>query len=214
VRLVGHHGGIRDQQRIERAAVEPQPTERPRRQELILVLEDRPAADGPGVRADFIVDEVHDALVRPIGLIGELDAHRVGRIARGAALAADAQPCIADVVGFRTVEHEIDRVQADDGRQQRCTVLATGDQIAGIDAPIRNPPADGRADLGPFQIELRRMQCSLCRHLSSPGDVEVGLALIEFANGGGGGLHQLSGALVVRLIQHDLRLCPHHVGLR
>ena len=64
LRLVGHHRGIRDQQRIERAAIEPQPPERAGRQEEVLVVEDRPAADRAGMRVDLVVDEIHDAAMR------------------------------------------------------------------------------------------------------------------------------------------------------
>ena len=39
--------------------------------------------------------------------------------------------------------------------------MAAGDQIAGIDAPIRNTAGNRCADFRPFQIELRIMQCGL-----------------------------------------------------
>ena len=51
------------------------------------------------------------------------------------------------------------------------------------------------------------------RHLLRAGDVQVGLALIEHAHRRRRGLHQFLGALVVGLVQHDLRLGAHHVGL-
>ena len=140
--------------------------------------------------------------------------HRIGRIARRAALPIDAQPGVADVVGLRPVEHEVDRLEADDRRQQRRTGLAAGDEVAGIDAPVGHAPADRRADLRPFQIEFRRVQRRLGRHLLRAGDVEIGLALIEFAHRRRRGLHQLLGALIVGDVQHHLRLGADHVGLR
>ena len=82
LRLIGHHCGIRDQQRIDWAAIEPQPPERARRQEQVLVVEHRAAADCAGMRVDLVVDEVHHATMRQFGLVGEAHRHRISDIAR------------------------------------------------------------------------------------------------------------------------------------
>ena len=50
------------------------------------------AADRAGLRVDLVVDEIHHAAVRPVGLVGEPHLHRIGRIARRAALPVDAEP--------------------------------------------------------------------------------------------------------------------------
>ncbi len=56
------------------------------------------------------------------------------------------------------VEDEVDRIDGDDRGEQRRAGLAAGDQVARIDAPVRDAAGDRRAHLGPFQIELRHLQ--------------------------------------------------------
>ena len=120
---------------------------------------------------------------------------------------------VADVVGLGRVEDEIDRIESDDRGQQGRAGLPAGDQIAGIDPAVGDAAGDRRAHLGPFQVELRGVQRGLGRQQLRARDVEVGLALVEFAHRRRGGLHQFLGALVVGDVQHDLRLGAHHVGL-
>ena len=45
--------------------------EEPRRQETVLVVEDRAAADSPRFGVDHVVDKIHSAEMFVIGLIGE-----------------------------------------------------------------------------------------------------------------------------------------------
>jgi hypothetical protein len=125
-----------------------------------------------------VVDEVHGAAMREFGLVGEPHRDRIGGVARGWTLALDAHARVADVVGLGAVEHEVDRIEGDDRGQQRGAVLAAGHQIAGIDAPVRDASGDRRADLGPFEVELRGVQRRLGRKHLRAGDVQIGLALV------------------------------------
>ena len=73
-------------------------------------------------------------LMRPVVFVGELHP-APGSACRATNPAAPRtlKRRIADVVGFRAVEHEIDRIQPHDGGQQGRAGLAAGDQVAGID---------------------------------------------------------------------------------
>ena len=57
-------------------------------------------------------------------------------------------------VGFAAIEHEVIRIDGHDGGQQRCATLSAGNQISGVDAPVRDAAGNRRAHLGPFEIEL------------------------------------------------------------
>eukprot|EP01034_Spumella_vulgaris_P003705 gene3705-4752_t len=59
--------------------------------------------------------------------------------------------------GLRAVEVEVDRVERVDRRQQATAgAFARRDEVAGVDAAIRNPAADRRPDLGEFDVERAR----------------------------------------------------------
>ena len=67
-------------------------------------------------------------------------------------------------VRFAAIEHEVNRIDRHDGGQRRCATLSAGDQISGVDAPVRDAAGNRRAHLGPFKIELGLLQRRVCRH--------------------------------------------------
>ena len=87
---------------------------------------------------------------------------------------------VADVVGFRGIENEVNRVILDD-RRQYGRGLTTGNEIADIDALIGNPSVDRGTDLGPFQIQRGRFNGGLRSGLLGAGDRQIRLPLIEIA---------------------------------
>ncbi|KAG1244570.1 hypothetical protein G6F65_021731 [Rhizopus arrhizus] len=59
-----------------------------------------------------------------------------------------------EVQGFRRVECEIDRIQRVDGGQAgAATGLSAHDQVARVDASVRDSARNGRAHLGEFQLK-------------------------------------------------------------
>ena len=81
LRLIGSNRAVRHQQRIVLAAEQPKPAEKSRRQEAILVVEDRAAANGAGLGIEHVVDKIHSAVMLVIGLVGEPHRDRILHIA-------------------------------------------------------------------------------------------------------------------------------------
>ena len=67
---------------------------------------------------------------------------------------ASEQALVAQMVGFRDVEQEMDGIGADDGGEQGGRPLAALDQVAGIDLAVGDAAAERRGDVGPFEVEL------------------------------------------------------------
>ena len=211
VGLVRGDDRVRHQQRVGFAGVEAQASEHARRQELVLVLEHGAAADRRRTGVERVVEEVDLAAAAPFGFVGQahLD-HRPGILA--GPVARIAHPGIAQVIGFRDVEGEVDRRDRDDGRQQRRTRLAAGDQVARIDAAVRDAPGERRAHLGPFEVELGVLQVRLGTLQRPDRTVQVGAALVDVARRDRAVLGQALGALDFILGELDLGLGARDFG--
>ena len=99
-----------------------------------------------------------------------------------------------------------------DGQQRRAG-LAAGDQIAGIDAPVGDAPGNGRAHLGPFEIELGLLERGLGRRRPAPAASRcVDLPRIELALGQGLVAHQRRRPLHVGRGDLKLGLRPLEIG--
>ena len=76
-------------------------------------------AQRAGALVEPVVEKVQPRLVREAALVGERDLDRRAEIGGPRAHAALGQPLVLDVVVLADVEVDVDRVLADDGRQQR-----------------------------------------------------------------------------------------------
>ncbi len=172
-RLVRDDGAVRDQhRRIEGRARQPQPAELAGRDEIVGVVDDRPAPQRAGALVDLVVDEVHRSRMRPGVLVGQADRDGCLVIARGGQLAAQHGPLIAEEVGLAHVEDEVDRIEGHDGGEQRGAGVA-GHEIADVDATVGDPPFDRGPHLGVSQIQLCLVEMGHRR-----GEIGVGLALL------------------------------------
>src|SRR5262249_31513221 len=196
-RLIRRDRTVRNEQRLVLAAEQAQPAEESRRQEPVLVVEYGAAANGAGLGIEHVVDEVHPPLVLELGLVGEAYRHRVLHVARGGPRPGSRKPYVAKEVGFAAVEDEMDRVDRYDEGEQRRVALSTGDEVAGIDAPVGDAPADRRPHVGPFEVERGLPQRSFGRGDLAGGVALSGLAGVEFALGYGLVAHQRGRALHV-----------------
>src|SRR5262252_1222992 len=91
----------------------------------------------------------------------------------------------------------MDRVETDDGRQQRSTDLAAGDEVAGVDLSIGDAAIDWREYRCPFKIELRVAKHGLGGLQLRLGRIVVGFPLVEVALREDFRWRQLLGALKV-----------------
>ena len=156
--LVGADGAlVDDQRRLAPGLAHAQAHELAGHQRAVLVVEDRPDADGAGRGIDAVVDEV------------EMAGDRRGLVRRGGHLHRDA-PEVARLAGLGRqrrqrleqraligVEAGIDRIDRDQRRQQRC-IGAGGDEIADGDLQPADATADRGADLGVVEVEPCRLQ--------------------------------------------------------
>ena len=106
----------------------------------------------------------------------------------------------------------VDRIDGDDRGQQRRSGLPAGDQVAGIDAPVRDASRERRAHLRPFEVELGRLEIGLGALLRADRAVEVGAALVDVARRDGAVLRQALGALDLVLRELDLGLGARDLG--
>ncbi|KMU98353.1 hypothetical protein ACS72_15645 [Acinetobacter sp. VT 511] len=115
-------------------------------QETVGVGQDGAQADDAGRRVHRVVREVQTAGV----LVGAfvLQAHIDHGALVGAALAQIFQQ---DRLG--PVEDEVDRAARDDGGQHVAGRRSAGDDVAGIDAPVRHPTRGRRRDAGVVQVQ-------------------------------------------------------------
>ena len=123
-------------------------------QKQILVFENSAAANRSRARVELIVDEVHDAGMSPFGLVGKADHDGIFDVPRRWPLPLRGEARVAEIIGLRCIEDEMDRVKGHDRRQQRRARLTAFDEIAGIDPVVRDAAGNGRAHLRPFEIEL------------------------------------------------------------
>ena len=93
---------------------------RPGVNEAVLVGEDGAGADGAGLRVELVVDEVDVALVGKPVLVGEAEVHRASAPSRSSAPRAVARQLVVLEVGLLVaLEVDVDRVERDDGGEQR-----------------------------------------------------------------------------------------------
>ena len=131
-RLVGRDRRVRQQQRfIGRAADQPHAAELARQDREILVRDHRAAAQRAGRDIEAVVEEIHLAFMRRLGLAGQRHLHRVRRIARTRPLALEPEPVVPLVGRLVDVEIDVDRIERDDRGQQRRAALAALHEIAG-----------------------------------------------------------------------------------
>ena len=188
------------EQRLVLAAEQAQPPEEAGGQQAVLVVEDGAAADGAGLRIERVVDEIHPALMLVFGLVREPHRDRVLHVAGGGPRAGGGEPQVAQEVRLAAVEDEVNGIDRHDDGQQRRAGLAAGDEIAGIDAPVGDAPADRRAHLGPFEIELAPASSAACAEATWPAASRwVDCPGIEFALGQALAAHQRGGALDVEV---------------
>ncbi len=117
----------------------------------------------------------------PVGFVGEADHDGIFEFARGRPLLGAGKARVADIIGLRGIEDEVDRIKRYDGRKQRRAALTALDKIADVDLVIRDASGNGRAHLRPFEIELGIAQGRFGAELLGLRDVEIGLALIDVA---------------------------------
>ena len=196
------------------SAEQPQPPEEARGEKAVLIVEDGAAADGAGLGIDRVIDEIHSPHMREFRLVGEADGHGIRRVARRGPRPGGGETEIMQKVRFAAVEHEMDGIDRHDDAQERRAGLAARNEVAGIDALVGNAAGNGRADLGPFEIELRLFQ-------SGVGGVELarGVALdrfsrVEFPYGQRLILDQRRRAIDVLGSDVELRLRPFDIGFR
>ena len=116
-------------------------------------------------------------------------------------------------VGLGAVKDKMNWVRRDDHGQQRGAGLAAGDEVAGIDALVRNAPGDRRTHLGPGEIELGLLEHGL-RGAHLRGSVALArFAGVELPHRHGLALDQRCGALNVERGKLQLGLGAVDVGL-
>ena len=134
---------------------ELQASELPRGEEAAGVGDERAAGDRASRRVDAVVDEVHLADVRERRLIEQPDAHRIGHVARGPPFAAGVHAVVFQVVRLARIEHELDRIDGDDRRQQRRSGLTAGDHVADAHEFPRDAATDRRAHARELHVQRR-----------------------------------------------------------
>src|SRR5262249_47704825 len=165
------------------ATEEAKPSEKARCQQSVLVLEYGATAYGTGLGIERIIDEIHPARMRVVGLIRQPDRDGVLDIAGGRPRSGRCKAQIAQEIRLAAIEDEVNGIDRHDHCQERRTSLATGYEIASIDAAIGDAASDRCAPLRPFEVELRLLQRSFGRS-DLAGRVALGrFPGIEFALG-------------------------------
>src|SRR6185295_6630743 len=111
-RLIRNNRRIRNQKRVDLADEKSQAAESAGQQEQVLVLKNSPSANRTGTGVDPVIDEVHDSRVAmaPIRFVGEPHHDRLFEFPRGWLLTRGGKPGIADVVGLRGIEGQMDGI--------------------------------------------------------------------------------------------------------
>src|SRR5690606_19909421 len=131
--LVGEHGLVVDQRRLEAAAArQAHAGVQARGEAAVGVVQHGAGADGAGATVDLVVEEVDRALVREAGLVGQRDLHRQRALALAGALAGAGQLRVAQEAAFVGVEVHMHLVQRYH-RGQHAGRIAGTDQVAGGD---------------------------------------------------------------------------------
>ena len=103
----------------------------------------------------MVIDEIDDGLVRETQLVAERDLGRNRTEERRGAFALAMKLAIPQRRSFIRLEVTIQRVERDDGRQQRRIRGApAGDEIARGHARVADAAGNRGAHFGEFQIEL------------------------------------------------------------
>src|SRR3954464_6135937 len=94
------------------------------------------------------------AAARPLRLVGETHERHCSPVARGGPRAVGRKPIVAQVIGFRRVKYEMNRIESDDLCQDSGITLAALDKIADVDLAVGYASRDWRANARPVKIEL------------------------------------------------------------
>ena len=133
-RLVGGNGGVRQQQRlIGRAADQADAAELAGQDRQVLVRDDGAAAQGGGGDIHPVVEEIHLAVMRRLGLARQRHLHRIGRIARTRPPALEPELVVFEVGRLIHVEIDVDRIERDDRGEQRRAAVGALHEIADAD---------------------------------------------------------------------------------
>ena len=149
----------------------------------------------------------------PIRFIREPDQHRMADISRQLAFSGGRQAGIADIVRFRSIEHEVDRIQRDDRREQSGVGPSAFDEVAYVDAMIGNPAGNRGSNLGPFEVQLGVPHCGFGPKLFRSCHAELRFIVLQLALPYDACLDQLLSACDVVGSDLHLRPGPRHVGL-
>ncbi len=211
--MIGDDGGVGNEQRRNVAAEQAQASKCAGREEVVLIVEDGPAADRAGAPIDLIIEEVHDAAARPFRLIGKPHGNGVFQLARHS-LAPFRRARVANIVGLRGVENEMNRFERHDCRQQGRSRLSALNEISRIDATVRYAPRDRCANLGPLKIKLGVSERGFGAQDLRLGDLTARFSLIDVAHGNGPALRHFLRAPVVTSRHRSLRLRPDEFRAR
>ena len=206
-RLIGHHRGVGHQQRRPQLRHRhAHAAELVRRDEQIGIGEGGAHADRARGAVILIVDEVDGALQRPVLLVHQLALHLDRVVARRLDLALLHQALIGHAVAFADIEAEPDRIERDDGGEQRGRAAdAADDQIADAHLVPAHAAGDRRRHPRVVEIELRLVDGGDRRVARGGGDVHLRHALVIGLLRGIVVLAQLRGALELRLGELELR---------
>ncbi len=148
-RLVRHDGRIRHQQhRLPHGGRQPQPGELAGGDEQIRVRQGGARVQRAAAAVHLVVEEVELAMPWPALLVAERGLDRM--VDRATMAGALQVALIGEVVALAHVEIQVDRVERDDGGQQRhrADALAAEDQVADRGPVHADSPADRGGDAG------------------------------------------------------------------
>ena len=156
---VGADGAVLDQQAaIARGARQAQADEEARRQAQVGVAKDRARANRARRRIHLVVEEVHLALARERLVSGQRHLDGQARLARAGALAGARQVAVAEEGLLVGVERRVDRIERDDGREQRRLARPGRDEVAFGDDGAADAPGDRRGDARELEVQFRGAQ--------------------------------------------------------
>src|SRR5262249_39183342 len=144
------------------------------------------AADSAGGAIDYVVNEIHAALMLEVLLVNQLERHDNACVAAGHLTATLRQPLVAKIGRLVEGKFESNWIRRYDGGKQRGIARgAAGDQISRRNATVADATGDRGSELGEFKVEGRladRRLLGLDRGIGDP----LGLgALVEGLFGDG-----------------------------
>ena len=179
-RLVGGDRRIRQQQRlVRRAADQPDAAELAGQDREILVRDHRAAAQRAGRDIEAVVEEIHLAVMRGLGLAGQRHLHRVRRIARARALAFEPEPA---VLHDRSPRRRRNRCRSDRARRSR-SAASRRPRCPARDCRADEMAADAAGDrrhhMAELDVELGRLQRAFGLHLGGVRRLQGLAALVD-----------------------------------